>query len=332
MDPGRSPASSEYSLRNSTDQVSTSNAYGQYSNAPVRTNRGGLARPLSGIVPKPSSYQTYESSKALVPGNMPLDSRDDFPGRFYKSLDKPQPNLTTVEPNTGLKSLFQEPVRLRAHSASHSNGTVRVQITPKHASSVSPSLPESLSTVSSTTSLSSQVSGLNTHDRPGSSELRTSQPRAHHYALSTASRSGAGAEREIGQPAHTPNYGTARTAPTMDSQSHHIGLSQLFVYQARMVQQPSRDARTTSPTPGGAVLFELESTPPQSAIPPRIDMARSSVPRSSSSLLSHQATVAPQPPGSRPVVPEPGSRRDVVDSKAWQRKTRMFQLNVPDDG
>ncbi|KAK7756238.1 hypothetical protein SLS62_001832 [Diatrype stigma] len=172
--------------------------------------------------------------------------------------------------------------------------------------------------------------------------------------------------------------------PSSDKPSAARGrtLSQLFVYQPRVVTPPSSSSSASAAAAaaaaevaaGGTVLYELDSVVPTVARPTKIEVSRRPLKTSAAAAIAAAFPNLPQisagtatapassqeretpgrtrSPGQRPVsvsvsvpatatattavaaasvsgpqlLPDPGSRRHALDSAAWQRRTRLFQM------
>ncbi|KAI1373043.1 hypothetical protein F4677DRAFT_235814 [Hypoxylon crocopeplum] len=327
------------SLGTSTDKSIESDDYEKNAQSPTTCVEGdhmGMTR-----------YQADDLSETSVSGNVSPGSLGSFSSRSHKSLDTPRSSLSDTttskiqrpytepgsEASKGLKALFQEPVRLKSYSTSYPSRPVYSQTSPDHPSPTSPSLLDSPSTMSSITSLASYIYERRTDDGMSSIEFETAQLHAtQHRPLLTSSQS---EQRTEG--IHRPDSQTSRNSQAQYSRSQRIALSQIFVYQARVTSTPVVDEMSATPTYGKDIPLGLECASSQfhQSTSTEGELTRHASISSVVALDSsapHESTIDPQDPqpsNSGLMILEPDNRRGVVDSQAWQRKTRLLQLDLP---
>ncbi|KAI1333538.1 hypothetical protein F5Y15DRAFT_404914 [Xylariaceae sp. FL0016] len=255
-----------------------------------------------------------------------------------RSQTAPTPSVTL-----GLQALFKAPVRLGARtpipSDSHVPSGPPFERSPgsrfdyRHSSEVSAK--------SSMASFQSQSSGY-------------SIPSAHQSALeatttrSQPKRATIQSAVSYGLPlTGPPTTGSCVQRPRSESQPASYtpyrpdgasGRSQLFVYQPRVVPSAGVLERRAPGIPGDAVIFELEGASPNFVQPTKIDIPS---PRGDSVHGSPRSSTRTSPPQPIPEdgkqeletgspITRPGASRDRVDSGAWQRRTKLLQIDDPD--
>lgn len=351
---GRSDIPSEQSscLRNSTDGVLTPNAHNSQIQSPTPSLESDhnelVEQPLS-ISTAPLPYRASSLPKMIVSGSVSPECQIDLPDHSDKSLvvlrssSSPSSHAATPqigrphtrpvsEPNPGLNALFQQPLRLKSYSTSDHTGLVPLQATTSGSSSGSPSLLDSLSATSSMTSLRSQMSELGAYSESSRTESQTSQySTAQHRPVlaSYSSDPGIKAEQYI-------KGKTSRVLPVTEPRNQRIALSYLSAYYARVADQPAHVIEPVPSGSGSGGLPNFEGTTPKASqlIGVTVERTRSGSPSSTTtdldSLASAEDALAAFPPpdaGLMIVTPEIASRRDEADSQAWQRKTKMLQLD-----
>ncbi|KAI0127354.1 hypothetical protein BJ170DRAFT_595226 [Xylariales sp. AK1849] len=116
--------------------------------------------------------------------------------------------------------------------------------------------------------------------------------------------------------------------------SRNQGLSQFFVYRPRALAGSTTGA-TGSPMANETALFELEGSIPAYAKATDVQIPRPEVSPANGHLVprfagidaaSSQAPATPEVSNTAPPNSEAANRRDRVDSAAWRRKTKLFQI------
>ncbi|KAI1074330.1 hypothetical protein F5B20DRAFT_440622 [Whalleya microplaca] len=338
--------------RNSADQSIRAIASGYRTPSPT-SSRGSDCRKVLGpqhsAVNVPSSYQTYEFPEMADPGHKSSSRSCDFCGRSSTSLEVQRSNPSTpsnttlyqaqrsfVVPtsasSTGLQALFQQPVRLKPSSEHRSSGPGYAQNATIYATSTTPR--KSIPGMPSMESLRSHDSRFSIPDQQNCSETQVFRPhKANHSPPKLSYTDLTGKLTNQSAPMHTMGKPTV----TSDVQSHRQsnGLSKLFTYHPCLVKQ-SPSGLSNLPAPDSTVLCELEGEIPASQKPTEAETMRTRSASASSpvspheSLFPHETTTKSQSLESGSLVSEPGKRRDMVDSEAWQRRTKMFQMEDPD--
>lgn len=276
---------------------------------------------------------------------------------------KTMPSPTTA--STGLKALFQVPVVLGESntptstlsasrtSTENSNTRPRPLSSGPPQSQTRPALPEmdSMSSLNSRYSRSSAESHtvasaelqrqqeIQTQlSRPLPSQRPPSYPGGSGRPSSSNSSSNSSRGVQHNRPATQPlTSDKQRAVATADARGRL--LSQLFVYQPRVVT-PSTASAAAAVTAGDAVLYELDGVVPTVARPIEVVVSRprkTSEPNPPKSLGPTSPSTQEQNQGRSPkhtqqtatalsLLPDPGSRRHELDSAAWQRRTRLFQV------
>ncbi|KAH9992389.1 hypothetical protein F4779DRAFT_609228 [Xylariaceae sp. FL0662B] len=335
---GRSTASLQHSStpRSSADNHSIgSKARGRPKPSPISSQENDCGK----VVEPPSgACQPRESPEMVVPRGTPpsrsvtpldLIQRPNPPVHFNTTSSQEQVPCTvpTSMPTTGLQALFQQPVRLKSKPESSLNGSGYLRDATIYGDSVPyRNLP---STTPSTESLRSQGSRLSMQNPPTSHGFQAFRPNSPH--------------KSPGRPLHSDQLNKLASQPVLghsaekeaavtsdqNSQSRSNGLSQLFVYQSRPIKK-SPNGSSNSPAPDSTVLCELESTTTASVKPTGVETTSARSASTSSSAETQSSSLCeiaenPQSLDSGLPVSEPGRRRDMVDSEAWQRRTKMFQ-------
>lgn len=250
---------------------------------------------LSPVVPRPSSLATPETTSSQIqrPSTWPVS-----------------------EPNPGLNALFQQPVRLKkTYSAPSTSGS----------SSDTRSSQHSLFTVSSITSLRSTISEQSVYSEASRPDSSTSQRSARPTLALSSSNTGVGVKVE--------QILRGKMSTAAEPRDQRIALSHLSAYHARISDESSRaiesvlhgvgdDDSSSIEDTTSAICQLKETTGPQLTSSTTIDL---------DSLESSGGVGATQSPDSGLMVmtPEIENRRCVADSLAWQRRTRMLQIDYP---
>ncbi|XXH04349.1 hypothetical protein Hte_010763 [Hypoxylon texense] len=310
------PSEQSLRLRDSTDGVPTNNPP-SISAAPSSYRESSLpemaiSESISTKIQADSSDHSYKSLIVLRSSSTP-------------SLHAASPQIQRLharpvsEPNLGLNALFQQPARLKSHSESVPTGTVAL---PKSSgsSSASSSLRESLYTTSSMTSLHSPISELDAYSEISRPESHTSQQSTTHHRPALASYS---SDPDIKAKQNLKD--TTKTSidlSILEPRNRIIALSCLSAYYARLADQPARVKESVPLESGDSHSLGSEGIPSRPGSP-------SSTAADPDSSASTEDLLAPQPPNSglMIVTPKIATRRDVADSQAWQRKTRMLQVD-----
>lgn len=333
----------------------------------------GYATPL--FAPRPTQGEAgdrthYRASSSDLPA-----FATNPPTRIVAPRAHTTPSSTA---NTGLKALFQAPTALGgSNPPAASSALRRAGAGNPKAQRLSggpgpgpgrsrPALPE----MDSTSSLKSRYSRSSVDSSQFQPPLAVggSQGQRRVILPYTPPPSYPGSSNRNSAPP-LRNRPATEALPNSDKPSAARGrtLSQLFVYQPRVVTSPSLPsssaaaAAAAAVAAGDAVLYELDGVVPTVARPTEIEVSRrprkGSAPEASTNVprISVGTAAASQEqeeglrsrnPEQRPVsvpaaathavaaasvsepqlLPDPGSRRHALDSAAWQRRTRLFQM------
>ncbi|KAI0378677.1 hypothetical protein F5Y04DRAFT_261342 [Hypomontagnella monticulosa] len=319
---GRSTLPPKHSsdLRSSVEQITESDTH----------DRSNIESP-SATPEAPSPHPENESPNVEISEDIASIISDGFSCLSLDlSLDVPlqsSPNATLQELDTepvpkskpGLKALFQQPVRLRPHSASYP--TIR----PDDSVPTSPSVQASLTTTPSVKSDRSQTSESSTSGQSSGAESQISSvdppfnqppPPLPEYQSSIAFTH------------HRSSSSTNGNTYEANLRREKVALSQVFMYQARVSCKPTYDAESTSLTPRNAIPVELEGDEPEpNGIQGKKPKVTPTPSVATTTILSptYGNSISPQSLDSGLIVLEPDCRRNAVDSQHWQRKTKMFR-------
>ncbi|KAI1758858.1 hypothetical protein GGR53DRAFT_528325 [Hypoxylon sp. FL1150] len=264
-----------------------------------------------------SSPRSYKSP--VVPRSSSLTT-PDTPTSSQIQRPSTQP---TSKPDPGLSALFQQPVRLKSYSASTGSGT----------RSSTRSSQDSLFTTSSMTSLHSTVSGWSAYSEPGRPDSQTSQHSTRPVLALSSSNSGVKAEQDR-------RGKTSRNSPAAEPRDQRIALSHIYAYHARMSDGPARAMESVlGDTRADEDLSSFEGATPlapqlkgtgEETTEPQSPSSDTNNPDSLESTDSVPTTQSPDS-GLMVVTAEIENRRYVADSQAWQRRTRMLQVDYSKD-
>ncbi len=297
-------------------------------------NRTDVSYVVGSPAPSPVPSVWSETSSSAPPPyqiHQPLDMRRhthiyatqgrlEFPpfmSNPHAEVSSGAKTVLELKTNTGLRALFQAPVALIPDSLAPSISTTCT----KGWNSQQPVLRE----VRSMNNLNSYHPRLaaNTQfpavDFPGHQVV---QPRiSHHLSLPPPYIEYLGASCND----------SSKQLPLNDERSATRGrsLSQIFIYRPRAV---------TPSAPGGAVVYELDGAAPIVTQPTEVEISPPRKGTEPNTPASADATSLEKTPGSpegtniTPLLSDSGSRRHELDSAAWQRRTRLFQLADPGTG
>ncbi|KAI1444974.1 hypothetical protein F5Y02DRAFT_142326 [Annulohypoxylon stygium] len=335
------------SSRSSTDHEIVWNEFdgpAQSSVPSLASDRSGAKRSPSPVPTVPVHYEVYALPEPTASGE--ASSRHSF-----DSFDEPEPTIDTstsflldaTPPRTrrrktesaakseeGLKSLFEKPTRIKTHPGSPPSEPILSELRSKDSSLFGPPLQDlPYATPGITTHLPS-VTAPTIYELPSDTGFQTSQIDASSVKpllILTPPQ-----PQPTAKPPRLENE-TSGSSQEEPSPSQKIALAQVFMYQARMTKQPAFNTKTSSAItddnisydsgPGLFPVARAEARRPRS-------VSTSSVITTHNSPLSYDQAMVPRPLHIGSTAHEldgSDSRRDVVDSEAWRRKSRMLQLD-----
>ncbi|KAI2470493.1 hypothetical protein F4781DRAFT_174643 [Annulohypoxylon bovei var. microspora] len=340
------------SPRRSTDQEIAWHTYDRPTWSPVPS----LASDRSDIIRSPSSapasqlhYQIYGLPELAVSGGVsPRLSSDSFdePHQTLDTstsflLDATPPRIqrryteSAAEPDAGLKALFEKPIRLRPDLASSPSEPVPLQTRPDASSIFGPPLTDLPYATPDTTSHRPLVSESSTHKRPSNPELRTFQVRVpHNQPLLILTPPQA---QSSDNPAHRLDSETGGSTQDEPSPSQKIALAQVFMYQARMTNQPTHETKVVSAVADDNVALESKASGPRLSLATKAEARRprsvstSSIITKPNSPSSYDRTIVPRSLHVGSMAYELDGGRNVVDSETWRKQSRILQLDSFND-
>ncbi|KAI1773621.1 hypothetical protein F4818DRAFT_421138 [Hypoxylon cercidicola] len=333
--------------RNSTDGLSAPNTSNSQIQPPVLSPENDHGKPAGqppSISTAPPPYRTSSFPRMTVPGSVSSQCQADLSDHSYKSLvvlrsssspssyaASPQIQKSHTrpvsEPNPGLNALFQQPVRLKPYSTSGPTGSGLH--TTGESGLRGASLQDSLSTTSSMTSLRSHVSEWGTYSESSRPLSQASQHSTMQHRPVPASHSS-----DLGIKAVQNLKGkTSKDSPVMELRNQRIALSCLSAYHAQISDQATHVIEPVSLNSGDGDLPSFEGELKRVTAERTRPGSPSSNTTDTDSLASSESMLATQclDSGLMTMTPEIVSRRYVADSQAWQRKSRMLQVDCPND-
>ncbi|KAI1456679.1 hypothetical protein F4805DRAFT_458468 [Annulohypoxylon moriforme] len=328
------------SSRSSTDRE-IALAWGAF-DGPAQSSVPSLASDRS-AVRSPSPVPTIPLHYDVYALPEPTTSGQASSRHSCDSFDEPEPTLDTstsflldatpprtlrrytesaVEPEAGLKSLFGKPAGLKSQPGSSPNDLF------------GPPLQDQANATPNITSHNPLVSEPIIHELPSDTVLQTSPVQAPFIKpLLTVTPPPV---EPSAKPARRLDNETSKSMQDETSPSYKVALAQVFMYQARMTGQPTHRTNVTSAVTDDDIPFKSKTSGPRLSPVARAEARRprsvstSSIITPPNPSLSYDTTMVPWPLQVGSMVAEldgSESRSNTVDSEAWRRKSKMFQLD-----
>ncbi|KAI0880760.1 uncharacterized protein GGS22DRAFT_79787 [Annulohypoxylon maeteangense] len=317
----------------------------------LASDRSCAVRTASPVPTIPLHYELYALPEPTVSGKLSSKRSCDS----FDSFDEPEQTLDTstsflldatppraprqrkeaaVELEAGLTALFEKPSLFNSHSGPSPSEPIPLKIRSDDSKLFGPPL-QGISTA--TPDISSHhllVTGSSAHELPSDTELQSSQ--VHVPPVKPLLTLTPPPVQSSTKPTRPLDSGTSRIIEDEPSPSQKIALAQVFMYQARMTGQPPERTKKASAITDENISFGSKTSGPRLSSAARAEARRprsastSSIITNPDSSLSYDKSMVPQPLHIKLTTPElDGSciRRNVVDSEAWRRKSRMLQLD-----
>ncbi|KAI1206619.1 uncharacterized protein F4807DRAFT_438708 [Annulohypoxylon truncatum] len=334
----------------STDQRIAWDAFDR----PAQSSVPSLASDRSCAITSPSPAPTVQPLYEIYALPEPTVSGEISSRHSCDSFDEPEPTLDTstsflldatpprtrrrytesaAKPEAGLKALFETPSHIEPHPRSSPSEPAPLHSRPNNSGLFGPPLEESAYASPNITSHQPLVSeSFTAHELPSDAEVQTTQVRAPPVKplfILTPPQT----QSDV-KPSRRLDVEAKRKTEDEPSPSQKIALAQVFMYQARMTNQPAYNTKTTSAITDDGISFESKPSGLQLSPSARAGARRprsvstSSIRATPNTLLSYDNTIVPRPLQAGFMISElDGSvtKGNAVDSEAWRRKSKMLQ-------
>ncbi|KAI0156717.1 hypothetical protein GGR52DRAFT_198561 [Hypoxylon sp. FL1284] len=277
-----------------------------------------------------SISQERQASLSAQRNKTPIMLRSSCSVLFHTASSQAQtlPIQPVSEPDSGMRVLFQHPIRPKSNSTSDPSREIPLHTTAGISHSRSASLQSSMSKTPGTAYLRSIFYKRVSSRKSSSLEPQAFQcSRTQHRAVLALSSSDPGAKA-----VHDPRD-TERDLPVMKPRDDRVALAHISTYYARMTEpghmkKPVQSGPTGDSPPGikstAWTVSQLKKATKEQ-IRPELASPVTSCPGSES---ARNYLLTARSPDSGPMIATPRSTsgKDVADSQAWQRKTRMLQI------
>ncbi|KAI1093250.1 hypothetical protein F5B19DRAFT_156522 [Rostrohypoxylon terebratum] len=340
------------STRSSADHEITHNAFG----GPAQSSVPSLASDRSCAIRSPSPVPTVPVHYEVYALPEPTASGEASSRNSCDSFDEPEPTIdtstsflldatpprtrrrrkeSTAKPEDGLKSLFEEPTCIKQHLGLSPREAGPLQMYSDDSSLFGPPLQHRPSATSGITAHRSPIAAPAVHELPSDTgspifQVDDASP-VKPLLILTPPQS-----QPIVKPPRRLEIETSRSTQEEPSPSQKIALAQVFMYQARMANQPTLNTKTSWAITDDSISYESKNSGPGLFPVARAEARRPRSVSTSSVMTTHDApfsydqTMVPRPLYVGPTAHEldgSDSGRNVVDSEAWRRKSRMLQLD-----